>query len=178
MNDLSLYYKHQKDIRTGDHIGWRSDGIIGHLIRWCTTDSINHSSMAIRLQYEGLDKRRFDMGALNRGMEFHLLSKLLRNYNGHVWWYPLKDDYGDLRPVFARRAFTILDTKYDYGSLFKNVLGRVSTNAEKFFCSEAWNWIVAGAGVNTGFPISNKAPTPADIDGEMMHLFKDKIQIL
>jgi hypothetical protein len=176
MNDLSLYYKYQPLIRTGDHIGWRSNGMIGRLIRLFTVNSINHSSMAIRLKYERLNNRRFDMAALNHGIEFHLLSKNLEKYNGQAFWYPLKSDYDDVRQDMAVKAFEILDTPYDYDSLFKEAITRVSTNASEFFCSEAWNWIAQSVGIDTGFPLSGKAPTPADID--KMDVFKDKVRIL
>ena len=177
MNDLSKYYEVQSFIRTGDHLGWKSKGIIGRLIRLKTGNTINHSSMAIRLRYPGLEKRRFEMGALNRGMEFHMLSRMLEKYNGKVWWYPLKDDYDPLRVEIAEKAFDIIDVKYDYGSLFKNLLGRVSTEASKFFCSEAYNWILNTVGIDTGFSLGGKAPTPADIDRKFT-IFKDKLRIL
>lgn len=177
MRDLSKYYKFQKHIRTGDHLGWKSNGILGRLIQIRTGNTINHSSMVIRLMYEGLEKRRYEMGALARGMEFHMLSKRLEKYNGKVWWYPLKDEYNELRSQIAVKAFGIVDVPYDYEDLLKNVLSRVSTEASQFFCSEAYNWVLNQVGIDTGFPLGGKAPTPADIDRKFT-IFKDKFRIL
>jgi len=176
VNNLEKYYKVQHLIRTGDHLGWKSSGIVGKLIRLKTGNTINHSSMAIRLNYEGLEKRRYDVGALNRGIEFHMLSRMLEKYNGKVWWYPLKNEYNELRPKIAMKAFEFIDTPYDYGNLFKNVLGRVSTNLAKLFCSEFYNLALWSVGIDTGWPVPGKAPTPADV--HRMKIFKDKIQIL
>ena len=172
-------YKYQRArpfIGTGDHLGWKSSGIVGRFIRLKIGDTINHSSMAIKLRYPNLENRRFEMGALNRGMEFHMLSRRLEKYRGEVYWYPLKDEYNELRAQIAAKAFDIIDIKYDYESLFKNVLGRVSTEVSKFFCSEAYNWILNKVGIDTGFPLGEKAPTPADID--KFPIFKDKVRIL
>ena len=176
MNDLSEYYKVRHLIKTGDHLGWKSDGIVGCLIRLKTGNTINLSSMAIKLDYEGLGQRRYDVGALNRGIEFHMLSRMLEKYNGKVWWYPLKDKYNELRSRIAVKAFEVVDIPYDYDSLFKNVLGRVSTNFSKLFCSEFYNWDLYTSGIDTGWPVPGKAPTPADID--KFKIFKEKVRIL
>ena len=54
--------------------------------------------------------------------------------------------------------------KYDFGSLFKNIIGRVSSNAEKYFCSEfVWiNWKESGL---LPYEVDQiiKAPRPGDL---------------
>jgi len=176
MNDLHDYYKVRPLIKTGDHLGWKSNGIIGRLIRVFAPGPINHSEIVIKIPFEGLDDRRFNIGALGSGVSLHLLSRQLENYNGKVYWYPLKDEFDELRPAIAAFILQKIDIKYDFYSLFKNAFGRVSTEASKLFCSEVCNWAWASAGIDTGFPLNGKAPTPADID--RFTIFKEKVQIL
>lgn len=176
MNNLDLYYEVREDIKTGDHLGWKSDGIIGQIIRTFTSDTINHSEIVVRLNYKGLEKRRYNIGALLNGVSLHMLSRQLEDYNGEVYWYPLKDEYNIYRPLIASFILNKIDIQYDFYNLFKNVFGRVSSEMSKLFCSEVCNWAWVNAGIDTGFPLNGKAPTPADID--RFTIFKDKVRIL
>jgi len=176
MNDLVEYYKVRHLIKTGDHLGWKSNGIIGNLIRVFAPGPINHSEIVIRIPFEGLDKRRFDIGALSNGVSLHLLSRRLEKYKGEVWWYSLKSEHDSLRPLIASFILQKLDIRYDFYNLFKNAFGRVSTEASQFFCSEVCNWSWVNAGIDTGYPLTGKAPTPADID--KLDIFEKKVRIL
>jgi len=188
MTDLSSYYLRQQEIRTGDHLGFSGSGIIPYLIKkfsysrnplkWRIPDgTINHSAMAIRLRYPGLEKRRYTTEALNKGLEFHMLSRRLDGYNGKVYWYPLKDEYDDRRNMIACWLFDNIDVPYDYKSLFKQAVASVNSDMKLLFCSEAANFAYQYAGIKTGFPVENGvAPTPADID--KFDIFKDKVRIL
>jgi hypothetical protein len=176
MNDLSEYYKIRNTIKTGDHLGWKSDCIVGHIINIFAPGPINHSELVIRLNFEGLEKRRFSGGAAIGGVSLHMLSRQLEKYNGEVYWYPLKDEYNEIRPKIASFILQKVDIRFDYYNLFKNALGRVSTEDSRFFCSEVVNWAYVNAGIDTGFPLNGKAPTPADID--QFAIFKEKVRIL
>ena len=176
MNSLLVYYKYQKEIKTGDHLGFRGKGVIGWLIRKFSKGEINHSAIALRLRYGGLDKRRFTVEALDHGIEFHMLSRRLQNYQGEVWWYPLKEEYDEVRYLVAEWMLDNVDVPYDYRSLFKQAVSKVSSDANKLFCSESCNFAWVNAGIDTGWPLCDKAPTPADID--KFDIFKDKIRIL
>lgn len=176
MNDLTLYNTVRPLIRTGDHLGWRGDNLVGKIIRKFTADTINHSELALRLEYEGLDKRRFNVGALSFGITLHMLSRKLEGYDGQVYWYPLKDEYNELRPKIASYVLDKIDIRYDYKSLFSQILGRVSSDINRLFCSEVCNLAWVSAGIDTGFSIDGIAPTPDDIDN--FNIFRDKIRIL
>ncbi|GAG10743.1 unnamed protein product, partial [marine sediment metagenome] len=91
MKNLTKYYKVRHIIKTGDHLGWKSNGIVGNLIRIFAPGPINHSEIVIKIPFEGLDNRRFNVGALSNGVSLHLLSRQLEKYDGEVWWYSLKD---------------------------------------------------------------------------------------
>lgn len=175
MNDLTLYYKYQKDIRTGDGIGYRGDYIVSNLVREFTDDSINHIEIAIRLQFPGLELRRFNIGALNRGIELRKLSSTLQNYKGQVFWYPLKSLYSVRRPYIASWIIDKIGVKYGYFTLFKMGIKKCTFNINTLICSEAANgaWHYGGK-INTGF--DKYIPSPADID--KFKIFEDKIRIL
>jgi hypothetical protein len=128
-------------MKTGDLIEWQSDSAIGWLIRKFTGQDVNHSSLLMKFSYSGLADRRFVLEALEDGLEFNLLSRRLDDFNGKVYWYPLKSEYDDRRDTIGswaimRKAEHI---KYDYWNLFKQVFGKVSVDAKKFFCSEFYH---------------------------------------
>jgi len=55
---------------------------------------------------------------------------------------------------------SLIGTPYDYSSLFKQVLSRVSVDAHRLFCSEYWYFCWQKAGVPFS---SNVAPRPGDL---------------
>ena len=125
----------REEIKTGDCIQWQSNSILGKLIR-IFSPQINHSSLALRLDYKGLEDRRFLLEALEMGIDMNLLSMRLDDYDGKAWWYKLHSKFDSLREHIGAWALKRVGTPYDYGSLFKNMMGRVSADANKFFCSE------------------------------------------
>lgn len=87
-------------------------------------------------------------------------------YDGDVWWYQLKPEWNKERTNIGVRAFSYMGVSYDYGSLFKNILGRVSSDAKKFFCSEYYYMCLGQTGM---------APTPVDLG--KMDCFNEGIKI-
>ena len=192
MNSLSTYYKYQKEIKTGDHLGFAGSDPVPFLIKrysyisrnpikWIYNTlppgAINHSACAIKLDYLELERRRYTIEALDRGLTPHMLSKRLERYKGEVYWYPLKDEYNELRRKIAIWLIDHIDTKYDYKNLFRLAIASANSNMKLLFCSETCNFAYQDAGIDTGFPIPGIAPTPADID-QKFNIFKDKIRIL
>ena len=136
---INLYLVHQQDIRTGDLLSWSSNSVLGWLIKKFTKSDINHSGMAIRFSdYEDDDVsgRRFTLEALAHGIDLHLISRRLETHKGKVYWHPLKSMYDDKRSLLGAVSLQYVGVAYDYNSLFKNILGRVSAEASKLFCSE------------------------------------------
>jgi hypothetical protein len=175
MNDLSKYMEVRGEMKTGDMLAWASPGIVGKLIRW-RTGEYSHTSGIIRLsEYEGKPRRRFHLEAQEKGFYPAILSNEMATYGGHIWWYPLKDEYNPLRGAVGEKALSMVGVGYDFLSLFKNILGRVNTDAKKLFCSEAWFIIYRDA---LALPISRetKAPTPSDMP--KLGIFKEGVQIL
>ncbi len=185
MSNLDLYQSHQPQLRTGDLLSWASDSAIGWLIRKFTKSDVNHSGLVIRFaDYEEKNgaSRRFTLEAI-RGIELHLLSRRLREYKGKVYWHALQERFADKRPLLGAIALKHTGVPYDYRSLFRNALGKVSADANKLFCSE---YVYLTYTKCSFTPETNdsklliqlaegKAPTPADM--HKLGWWDDRIRI-
>jgi hypothetical protein len=167
MKDLSAYMSVRHQMKTGDLLQWHSNSLIGAIIRWRTHSNVNHSSLVLRLdEYAGKEDRRWTTEALEHGTVVDLLSRRLADYDGSVWWYPLRDELEGKRKSIGEKALELIGVPYDYGSIIKQIFGRVSANARRLFCSE-YCYISYG--------YSGKAPTPADMPN--LGIFKAPIKI-
>lgn len=169
MNDLSKYNEVKHLIQTGDLLMWSSDGIVGKAIRWRTLSEFSHASLAIRLaEYEGAEGRRFTTEALADGVVLNVLSARLANYDGRAWWYPLDEEKCRVkRSHVGECALSFIGTPYDYQSILRLCLRRVSTQMDKLFCSE-YAAICYGLG--------GEAPTPADMP--KLGIFKYPVRLI
>ena len=173
MSNLDLYNQRKANMKSGDCLLWRSSSVVGWLIRLFTSHTVNHARIVIRPHdYGHFKNRRFTIEALENGIILRLLSERLRNFNGKVWLYPLRDEYDFARELIVKWAIEKEGTPYDYGSLFKQIFGRVSAVMKQFFCSEfcyiAWK--------ESGIPVNEeKAPRPGDIPA--LDIFKEQILI-
>lgn len=152
----TAYYEQIKDrMKTGDLLQWRSNSLVGGLIRWRTGSIFNHSSLVLRLQeYEGAEHRRYTTEALEHGTVLNFLSRRLEKYDGEVWWCPLKDEWESRRQEIGERALSLIGIPYDYKSLIKQIIGKVSAEATSLFCSEY---------CYLSYGLTGTAPTPADM---------------
>ena len=161
-------------MQSGDVVLWKGRGIISRLIRiW---SEYSHASLVLRLkEFENLKDRRFLLEALSSGIELRLLSRRLEEYSGEAWWFPLKSIYDrtGVRQEIATWALKQVGIKYDFDSLFRNALGRVSADAKQYFCSE----FVYLAYKQAGLVKRQKAPRPGDI-AKWKYLFQSEIRIL
>ena len=169
-----LYQKYRDQMKTGDCLLWRSRSALGGLIRFFSRAKVNHAGLVIRLaEYGDLRDRRFTLEALEPGIVLRLLSMRIAKYKGRLWWYLLKPAYDGRRDRIGAWALLQVGTPYDYGSLFRNILGRVSADARALFCSEycfiAWK--------EAEIPIKfEKAPIPGDI--AKFDIFDEPVRIL
>jgi len=165
--DITKYLEIRKEMKTADLLQWRTRGVAGTLIRWKTRSNVNHSSLVLRLsEYEQLERRRYTTEALGHGTVLSLLSRRLEQFNGEVWWYPLVDEWNDKRQGVGERSLSLIGVPYDYRSIFKQIIGHVSTNAQKLFCSE-YCFIAYGFG--------GVAPTPAEMP--KLNIFKPAVKL-
>jgi uncharacterized protein YycO len=173
MSELKMYMTVRHVMKTGDCILWQSNSVVGWLIRRFSRANVNHASLVISLsEYGNLVDRRFLLEALDAGIVLHLLSRRLMKFSGKVWWYSLQDKYDSHRDKIGEWALLQVGVKYDYKSLFRQMVGRVSACAKEFFCSEycfiGWK--------ESGIPLEGKAPRPGDI--VKLGIFKKPIRIL
>lgn len=138
MNDLSTYYKARPLMKTGDLLEWRSKSLLGAAIRFFSKEEVNHSGLIFALDDYGFNKGQhiFTLEAEPGGIRNNLLSAQLKDFDGSVYWYPLKSRYDLKRKAGIDWALEQVGVKYDFGSLFKNILGKVGADMRKFFCSE------------------------------------------
>jgi len=145
-NSLDHYTYRREFMKTGDFLVWKSNSMIGWLIQKFTRSNVNHVGMVIRFaQFDSV--RVFTLEALEHGIVLRALSDRLRNHKGQCWWHPLHLDFQDKRFAMGMVALSLVGTKYDYGSIFKQTLGRVSAEATRLFCSEYGQIIATRAGV-------------------------------
>lgn len=151
-------------IHTGDAILWKGHGLISKMILKFTPFS--HASLVVRMkEYAALLDRVFLVEALSEGLRFTLLSERLENYKGEAYWMSVGLS---LEQIEKSRAHALVEcgkcVKYDYHSLLKNAVGKVSSDATSYFCSEfVWiNWVEAGV-VAPLIAKVNKAPRPGDL---------------
>lgn len=156
---MGKYQSIRHKIKDADLLLWRGKGIIARLIQ-LAGEYHNHASFAIEAERHQT-RRVLLYEALASGVEPEFLSARVGRYRGRCWWYPLRRKYEAYRPAIYQAANNYAGTKYDYKSLFKNIFGYVSADAERLFCSE----YLYLAGIDAGLPIKfkMKAPRPDDL---------------
>jgi hypothetical protein len=150
-------------LATGCAVLWKGNGLLSRAIRLFS--EFSHASLIVRLDaYQGLTDRVFLVEALATGLELRLLSERIKGYDGEVdIFFPrgLGQDQQN-----AVRDFALVQcakaVPYAYGSLFANILGHVSEDAHKYFCSEfVWAaWLAARIVARRP---DDFAPRPGDI---------------
>jgi len=161
---LDLYHEYRDQMKTGDLLQFSGRGLISKIIQWKTGGKWSHSSIIIR--FEEYD-RLMTFTAEPNGFMPILLSRYLREYDGECWWFPLKDELDAGRLEVGKKALDMSGKPYDYTSLFKQLIGDVSTNMSSLFCSEACYLAYGYCGV---------APNPNNILN--MSLFKEGSKLL
>jgi hypothetical protein len=161
---INIYDSVKDDMKTGDILYWRTNSLIGALIRAKTGGVGNHISQIIRLaEYEGEERRRYHTEALERGVYPNLLSQRIKEFSGSVWWLPLKEEWDLKRIGIGIRMAEMWGTEYDYASLFWQLIGKVNTDARQLFCSE-FAWKALGFG--------GIAPNPKELAEDKAYLYK------
>jgi hypothetical protein len=170
---VATYTEISKEIQTGDCVMWRSHRLLGRAIRiW--SPGYNHASLVLRLpEYEGR-LRRYQLEALEHGIVLTLLSRSIEEYDGEVFWLPLREIPDQTRRRIGEWAVAQVGTPYDYESLFAQMFGRVSVDARRFFCSE----FVFLAYRHVEIVPDGRAPKPSDIPalgvfGEMVEITRE-----
>jgi len=169
---LKMYHAWRYAIWTGDLLEWASDTALGHVIRWFTGYDVNHTSMIIR--FRNFDQARvYNLEALKPGVYPNLLSRRLKNFRGRVYWLQLKPEFDVYRAAIAREGLKYVGLKYDYRSLLKQAVSRVSAQADAFFCSE----LCYLANQDAGLPMTDQTYAPQPGEFARLGVYKSKLQI-
>jgi hypothetical protein len=147
MNNLIIYNAVKDKMKTGDGVGFVNTGFISKAIMWKTHKDVapnnpiqlSHFGGIIRAgKYEGKEERRFTIEAMNEGFYPDILSHVIKDYKGHIYWYPLQDEWDEHRDHLGAEILSMIGIGYDWLSIGKQLVGKVSADARKMFCSEAW----------------------------------------
>ncbi|MBE3141524.1 MAG: hypothetical protein IMZ53_13190 [Thermoplasmata archaeon] len=141
MNDLTIYDSIRPQMKTGDGLGFQNVSIISKLIMWKTKNEgpiqLSHWGGIIRLpQYE--QERRYTVEAESDGFQLMILSNYIKEYPGHIYWYPLNDEWELYRDQIGTDILSMIGTGYDFLGALKSGLGKCNADVRHLFCSEGW----------------------------------------
>ena len=180
-NSLKIYEAVREQMKTGDCISFASNDLLGKLIRIWSKGSNHIESILCLSKYAGKENRIWSLGARSGGIDLNILSNLIKNYNGQVTWYPVKDEFDWYRETVVCKGLKVAGTPYDFEGLFANVFGRISMAAKKFLCSKFWYWLwMKGADEeypNGVLPKVEKVPRPGDIIKDPWKIFKTPMRL-
>ncbi|OQB02514.1 MAG: hypothetical protein BWY21_02234 [Parcubacteria group bacterium ADurb.Bin216] len=159
------YLEIRDKMKTGDCLLFSSFSPIAVGIKAFTHSEWSHAALVIRLrEYEGEERHRYYIEATSPTVKLTRLSAKMIDYTGYIAWLPLPTDMDEARTIMGCMMLQLIDKKYDYKSIFKQMFRKVSTDADSLFCSELCGYIW---GITCA---DGKAPTPADIPG--LSIFK------
>lgn len=157
------YDAFKDQMQTGCCILWQGNNWLSRLIRIFSLYS--HASLVLRInEYTGVKEEVFIVEALESGLELRGLWERIQGYNGRVFIFTpvwltvaIRDSIGAFGLKECARA-----VPYNYGGLFKNILGHVSQHAHRWFCSQ-FVWAAYEDAAPNYLRATEKAPRPGDI---------------
>lgn len=175
---MDLYNRYRKFIKTADLIEWRSNTLLGRLIRAKTKQSVNHTSGAVIYTMVGTDTiRRYIGEALPEGFVLSYLSDRLKHFKGEVYWSKLKEEYSlDVRVAIAEEALKLEGTPYGYKDLIASLFNAVGTNYKNgVICSEAWHIALVNVGLLQPFFNDSRCLVPGQF--HLTGLYEESVRI-
>lgn len=181
MNDLTIYNKVKEAMQTGDGLGFQNTGLISKMIMWKTKGdgpiALSHWGGLIRAgAYEGAECRRYTIEAMDSGFYPDILSNYIKDYPGHIYWYPLKPEWDEYRTKIGEGILSMVGTKYDWLSVASQLLIKASANARRLFCSEAWQIGLQNVAPQLCADTKGKALTPSGM--WKLGCFKEPVKLI
>jgi hypothetical protein len=190
VNDLTKYNEIKELMKTGDMLEWRSNSVLGKLIRWRAgwftkvdkDKEYSHTSAILRMrEWEDQERRRYHIEAGPKGFQPAILSREIENYDGNLWLYQLKKEYNPLRGDLGLELLGMMGIGYDFLGLAENIFSRIKPGSKWLFCSgaiyKAYKKILGISKQCTYYKKhGDLMPTPTDMP--LLELFDDRIQIL
>jgi hypothetical protein len=129
-------------MKTGDCLLFSSYSPIAAGIKMFTNSQWSHAALVIRLsEYEGEERHRFYIEATSPKVKLTRLTGKMLDYTGVIAWLPLPEMYDPFRQQLGYTMLQLLDKKYDYKSVLKQIFKKVSEDADAFFCSEMCGYV-------------------------------------
>ena len=172
-------------LKTGDVIAFSGKGRASNLIKWKTNSDYSHVGMVLDTVMGGLGKTVMlvestslvnipdaETKELWKGVQIHILSNRLDNYDGKAWVLPLKNPISDTKQIEMQRWLrkkhqekTPYDTVQALGAgmdLFDNLGLENDVDFNSLFCSELVTKALQIADV-VDCNINPSEMTPADV---------------
>lgn len=158
-------------IKTGDVICFGGKGIISDIIKKITNSPVSHIGMILSTNIiENIDFIQIaESTSINdgfAGVQFNRLSDHIRDYEGDIWWMPLKDNIRQKLDVIEIMVFLISQRGKEYDApqailSALDILPDTKEDLDKLFCSE---YVTAAfEHVNLLKDINASEQTPGDV---------------
>lgn len=166
----AVYSEVRDKMQPGDLIAFGGQGAFSKLIKWWTKSRVSHVGVVAKIDEQG---RIMVMESTSldgfKGVQLNRLSRRVDEYNGEVWWYPLRESARkDLSLIaFWKFLWRQDGKKYDYWQVFKVAIPVYSKESERrMFCSE----LVYGAYEAGGIvrDANSSKMTPDDLTHEII----------
>ena len=173
--EMPLYDMMRPNMRTGDLVEFSGRSLLDATIQWRTGYDVNHTAIVLCMKTAdfGAAEHVLILEATPFGVRLSRLSRRLESYRGSAFWVPLRSEWNSRRDVICAAAMSYEGRRYDYGSLARNLIGRVSAKADAMFCSELAFVALRDAGLPVG---DGPVPVPGEISA--MSIFKNSRRIL
>ena len=178
-NDLTIYNEFKEEMKTGDGLGFNHFETVSQLIV-CKTKGdgpipLSHFGGLIRFrEYE--ERRRFSVEAMSDGFFPRILSDYIKDYEGHIYWYPLKDEWNPYRIQIGTTIMSMFGVGYNFLGVAKQLIMKTNANTRRLFCSQAWQIGLQNVAPQLCNNIGGKTLTPAGM--WKLGTYKDSVQII
>ena len=166
----ALYKDIRDQMKTGDLMGFEGEGLISSLIKVVTGSHISHVGTILTSMIDGnglvqiIESTSLDDGF--SGVKINRMADHVRDYEGKIWWYPLKSELREKADMSAFTKFVLEmnGREYDTPQAIFSAINFIPDQDEDFgklFCSEMVSQAYEEAGVIP--PVNASEMTPADV---------------
>jgi hypothetical protein len=171
-----LIQKHYDDVRNqmlpGDVLAFGGKGRFSDLIKWVSNGVVSHVGIVINNVVAF--NQVVESATINgfSGVSTNFVYKRILEYDGELWWFPLRDKVRRKLDIGAMQKFLLeQDGKhYDLRQAVVAGLGLIKNdeNFDEFFCSE-----IVAAGLEAGGIVSLNASMIMPIDVCKLDIYSD-----
>ena len=139
------YNKAREMMQIGDLMAFGGKGLVSKTIKKITYSKVSHVGTILYSYVAGQRLVQIiestSLGEGFAGVKINRMSDHLKNYDGDIWWYPLRRDVREKfeENLFTRFVLKMKGRKYDKFQAVMSVLDIIpdtSEDLDKLFCSE------------------------------------------